>query len=115
MCSEIRPNALLDELMLENVKVDETSTLAQQSLGRGDLEMAAKLNTYFVVRRGFGSEGHGEAIEYGPYKAASADDAETMLLNDLRNEFGGLAESKLNDCGISGKSLKNAKKLCGAV
>lgn len=73
-----------------------------------------KLNTYYAVRRGFGHEGHGKAIHYGPYKAVNVDAAETMLLQDLTDEFGGLAEAKLTDCGISGKSIVNAARMCGA-
>ena len=73
-----------------------------------------KLNTYYAVRRGFGHEGHGKAIHYGPYKAANVDEAEAMLLQDLTDEFGGLAEGKLRDCGISGKSIVNAAWMCGA-
>lgn len=72
-----------------------------------------KMETYYAVRRGFGREGHGKAIVEWCGEAASADDAERELYAVLQQQFGGLADGKIGDCGIAG-SIERAAELCGA-
>ena len=70
------------------------------------------MTTYYCVRRGFGSEGHGQPILEWSGEAESADDAQTRLLDVLEEQFGGLARGKLSDCGIA-RSEKRAAELAG--
>jgi hypothetical protein len=69
---------------------------------------------YYCVRRGFGSEGHGKAILEWAGEAANVDEAEERLLEALQDQFGGLANGKLSDCGIA-CSFRRAAELCGAI
>ena len=69
---------------------------------------------FYCVRRGFGTEGHGAAILELEGEFANADAAEDRLRTVLEDQFGGLAESKLADCGIA-PTLARAAELCGAT